>query len=497
MNNEVSFSSPHSLQALNKVKWLINKVLPKGQFAKGVSVLVTGTASTQLLLLITAPILTRIYSPEDFGLLAVYAGILSTITVIVTLRYELAIPLPEDDKEAASITLLSFGVVVFISSVTAILTFYFSREITQLLNVPKLQPYMWLLPIGVLLSGFYQTLNYWAVRKKYFTDIAKTKVTQSVSQTVIQLTVFKLGALALLIAQVVGQTAGNVRLGLLALKHHKNTFTTLTKQDLKNSLVRWKRFPIYSSWSGLFNTAGSQLPPILFAALFSPVIAGVYLLARRVLQMPMSLLGGAIAQVFFSQSADAKRQGTLAPLVYKIHSRLAKFAMPIMLVLIFAAPKLFALVFGNKWIMAGEFAQWMAPWLYLVFITSPLSQLFSVLEKQSQGLIFQAVLFVVRIGSLLVGSLIGDVLFTVALFSLGSALCWIGFLWWIIKASGNTYADIIKPTIKAFSVSIILVSPLIYSFLVPTSFTVWLTTLLTTGILIAIYYLRMLRKVWN
>lgn len=180
--------------------------------------------------------------------------------------------------------------------------------------------------------------------------------------------------------------------------------------------VRYKRFPLYSTWEGLLNTAGTQLPPLIFAIFFGPAVAGLYSLANRVLSIPMSLIGSAIGQVFLSNAAEARRNGTLGTLVLNLHTKLAHLGLAPALLLALTGPDLFAFVFGANWRQAGEFARWMAPWLYFVFTLSPLSTLFAVMENQKEGFAFQVILFVVRLAAIFIGSVILDISGTVILF---------------------------------------------------------------------------------
>ncbi|WP_018866775.1 MULTISPECIES: oligosaccharide flippase family protein [unclassified Thioalkalivibrio] len=419
------------------MKERLKRLLPKNRFARSVSVLAGGTAAGQIIVVAASPILTRLYSPEDFGLLAVYAGLLGILGVIASLRYQLAIPLPESDEEAASVVVLSLLVVLGMTAVSAVIVWIWGGPITATLNTPALEPYLWLLPIGLFLIGVYQVFNYWAIRVKAFPAIARTKLTQALSMVGVQLGGYALGPVALLLGQVSGQAAGTSSLGLLAIRRKWATFRKVRLTDIRWSASRYRRFPIYSSWSGVFNKTGTELPAILFAALFSPAVAGIYMLAHRVLAMPMSLLGKAIADVFFSSASKANRDGSLATLVSGIHTKMAHIAMPPALLLLLLGPDLFAFAFGDPWRQAGQFAQWMAPFLYIQFVTSPLSTLHSVVEKQAQGAFFHVVLLMVRVVGLSIGGLREDVMLAVALFSIGSALCWVGFLLWLLSLSGS------------------------------------------------------------
>jgi O-antigen/teichoic acid export membrane protein len=485
----LSVANHHNMIA--KAKNQLRRLLPTNAFARGVSVLVGGTAGAQILLVLAAPILTRLYTPEDFGLLAVYASLLALIGVISSLRYELAIPLPEDDVEAANVAVLSLLLVVISTLLTSILVIMLGTPIANLLGVPVLANYLWLLPLGILLTGAYTVFNYWSVRTKRFTTIAKTKLSQALATLAIQLAAFKLGGIALLLGQVAGQGVGTTSLARPALA--VPAFRQVSWGGIKYAAVRYRRFPIFSSWEGLSNTAGMQLPPMMFAALFSPAAAGLYALANRVLSLPMSLVGSAIGQVFFANAAEAHRAGKLGPLVQQLHAKLAHIGFPPALLLMLLGPDLFAFVFGENWRQAGEFARWMAPWLYLVFVSSPLSTVFSVTEQLKQALAFQLILLVSRVGAIVLGAWLGDLMLTIILFAGVSSLCYLGLLFWIAHLAGNAPRTMIQPTLRAAGIAFFCAVPVLASLAMADALAnVWLYALLLSLLLIAGRYWQLL-----
>jgi O-antigen/teichoic acid export membrane protein len=473
----------------------LRRLLPKNTFARGVSVLVGGTTGAQVLTILFAPLLTRLYSPEDFGLVAVYAGLLALIIVISSLCYELAIPLPEEDEEAAHVVVLSLLIVLGTTLLSALAVLFFGDAIANTLGVPVLAGYLWLLPVGVLLGGAYNVFNYWSVRTKAFTRIAGTRLQQALATLAIQLTAFKLGGVALLFAQVTGQSVGTASLTRPALA--KPAFKQIRWSGVKAVAGRYRRFPVYSTWSGFGNTAGLQLPPLMFAAFFSPAAAGLYALANRVLTLPMSLVGSAIGQVFFSNAAEAYRQGQVGPLVAQLHAKLAHIGLPPALVLVLIGPDLFALVFGEDWRQAGEFARWMAPWLYLVFVSSPLSALFAVMEQQKQGLVFQMILLIFRVPAILFGAWLGDLELTIMLFAGASALCWLGFLFWVARIAGNAISTMLRPTLNATGIALVCAVPVMIGIgLDNISPFAWLYALAITVVLIVTRYWFLLKTAY-
>lgn len=421
---------------------------------------------------------------------------LALLTVVCSLRYELAIPLPQDDIEAANVVILCLLLVVVCAFLSGLLVAFLATPVTSYLGVPVLASYLWLLPVGVIVAGGYTVLNYWAVRTKQYGTVARTRISQAVAMLVIQLTAYKLGGLALLLGQVAGQGTGTVSLAQAACG--APAFRQVTWVGIRHAAARYKHFPLFSTWEGLSNSAGVQLPPLLFAAFFSPAAAGLYSLANRVLSLPMTLVGNAIGQVFFANAAQAHRDGKLGPLVAQLHAKLAHIGLPPALLLMLLGPDLFGLVFGQTWRQAGEFARWMAPWLYLVFVSSPLSTLFAVTETLKQGLAFQIILLLSRVGAIGVGAWHGDLMLTVMLFTGVSALCWLGFLFWVARIAGNTPGTMIMPTLSAGALAVLCAAPV---FVAKASDSgdayLWLYALAISLMLIAARYWQLLRKAYS
>lgn len=456
-------------------------------------VLVGGTAGAQLLLVAASPILTRFYSPQDFGLLAVFSGLLSLIGIVASARYELAIPLPKSADEAANVAGLSLLIVFGTALLTMFAVFFFDSWIGYALGVPELASYSWLLPLGVLASGTYNVLNYWSTREKHFNLIARTRIRQAATTIVIQLSAFKLGGGALVFAHVAGQSVGTVSLAKPIVG--RSTLRAVRWRSVLQAAIRFRRFPLLSTWAALFNTGGSQLPPLLFATLFGPVAAGLYVLANRVLSLPMSVIGAAIAQVFLSNAPKARREGRLGPVVADLHGKLAHIGLPPAIVLALTGPDLFGFVFGSEWKQAGEFAQWMAPWLYLAFSSSPISTLFAVMEKQSHALVFQAMLLAVRLLAILHGASTGDIMTTVALFSILSAACYFVLLIWTMFLSGNHLWAMFSPMANALFIGWVCALPIIVVYaLEEFNVDLWLGALVGSLLLIGIRYVHLFRK---
>src|SRR6476620_5964900 len=197
-------------------------IVPGGMFWRSVVTLASGTAIAQLLLALAMPVLTRLYTPADYGSLAVYSSTLTVLLVVASLRYEVAIPLPEDESAAASLLALTVALLTGMAAMLSLLVWLGGDAFVDLFRVPALRPYLWLVPVGLFGAGMYQALSYWAIRRRAFTRIARTKLSQGIGQVVSQIAlgIARAGAPGLLIGDVIGRVAGGGGLALLAMRDH-------------------------------------------------------------------------------------------------------------------------------------------------------------------------------------------------------------------------------------------------------------------------------------
>jgi O-antigen/teichoic acid export membrane protein len=471
----------------------MRKLFPKNGFARNVSILVGGTAAGQVLVILASPVLTRLYGPEDFGLLAVYASLLTIGNVLTSLRYQVAIPLADDDQEGMCVVALSLVVVFALSLITVPFVLIFKDDIAAVFNVPGLADYLWLLPLGLALAGTYQVFNYWALRVRGFSIIARTKLTQAIGTLLIQIGMYSLGSVALLLGQISGQASGVTTLGALALRQRVRLFRAVTLADIWRVANRYRRFPLFSTWGTAFNIVGRQLPALLFAALFGPMVAGLYALSQRVMAIPSRLIGRAIGDVFFSEAAT--RKDNLGQLITKVHTKLTHIAVAPALLLVLVAPQLFALVFGAEWETAGRFAQWLTPAIYMAFVVSPLSRVFSVLGKHVHEIIFQGALLAVRACGLFIGAWLDEPMVGVALFAIGTAICYLVFLVWLSDTCSIKLWDLWGETVSAIGWAVLSTSPVIAVWLTGVGRDYWLLAFVLATAGIVATYMRLFRVV--
>jgi len=429
----------------------------KTSFAGDVLKLVTGTTFAQLLAILAAPILTRLYAPDAFGVLTLFVSITGILGVIACLRYELSIMLPEKDEEAANLLGVSLAFVILISALTIPLVWLGKGPVIRWLNAPGLAPYLWLVPVMVFIHGIFLALNYWNSRTKHFGRLSIARVTSSLTTVTGKLGAGLMGyavAGTMISATVAGQAVATSVLGGQIWRDDREIFLkSIRWKEMRKGIVRHKKFPLLSSWSSLMNTISVQLPPLLLAFFFSSTIVGFYALGYRLLSMPMSLIGSSIAQVFFQRAAEAKKRGTLHSVVRNTFIRLiALGAFPLILIMI-GGKDFFSVIFGSQWAEAGIYAQILAPWILLVFFSSPISTLFSVLEMQGAGLFFNSMLLITRVASLVIGGLTGSILLALLLYAGTGTVMYGRLCLYLLNKSGLTarswYRDVCKVVINA------------------------------------------------
>jgi O-antigen/teichoic acid export membrane protein len=393
--------------------------------------LVSGTGLAQIIALLAAPILTRLYAPEAFGVAAIFAAITGILGVLACMRYELSIVLPDNDREAANLLAVSLSFSVLMTALTVPLIWYGGPELLQWAKMPELAAYLWLVPVTVLIHGLFTALNYWNTRTKHFTRLSIARVTSALASTSgslgAGLSEHATGG-ALIAASISGQAvATTVLVGQIWRDNGRFILSSITWRKMWAGIKRHRKFPLYSSWSSLLNTASWMMPVVMLGAFFSPIIVGFYALGFRVLQTPLSLVSGALSQVFFQRASVARLNGTLPSLVEELFRRLLIVGVLPCLILTFLGEDLFILIFGEDWAEAGFYTQLLAPWALIWFISSPLSTVYIVLEQQHREPVIQGTILVTRVTALAIGGYLGDPRLAVLLFSLGGIFAY-GYL---------------------------------------------------------------------
>ena len=480
-------------QEKGRIAGFIRSKLPTGKFARGVTLLAGGNALGQILMLAASPILTRLYTPVEFGLLALYMSVTVIIQVALSMRYELAINLAKSMREAMAILKLCLLFVALFTVATCAFVVSSRDWFATTLGAPELAQYLWMLPISVLFIGSFNALNFWCVREGEFSVIGKARLKQVLASLIVQIGGASLGPAALIGGQVANQSVGMISLGKKPLRMPEFKAASIT--DMQQALIRYRRFPLYSTWASILNRSSLQLPTFFFVILFGPAVAGFYAIANRVLKAPSGIFIGAINNVFLKSAASAHREGNVRELTLTTFKNLTIMTLPPLLILALIAPELFTIVFGEKWSIAGEFARWMTILVFFTLITSPLTALFVVYEKQSHDLVFQIVLTLARAVALYVGALIGDSVVAVMLFSVFSGMCYAGVLVWVGKQIGSGVIPMARDIMRALAIALAMSAPIIAANLFGITNNLRILAIGLSLVLCYVHLLRLVKKI--
>lgn len=375
---------------------MINKLKPKSEFSRNVLTLMTGTTIAQAIPIAISPILTRIYTPEDFGVFALFIAITAILGTVANARYELAIMLPKKDEDAINIFALGFIITCFISLILLILVVIFNDYFTKLLENEEISFWLYFVPITVFFSGLFNILNYFNNRKKNYKDLRNATILKSIVLAVVQLSIgfIKSGASGLISGSIISNMFANIKLAKNILKD-KILVSKISKIKMIALAKRYKDFPKHGMASSLFDNLSLQLPSILIPKIFSFSISGYFFFANKIVNLPSALISGSIGQVYLQKITENKNNGIeIFPIFKNTITKLFFIALPITIIGYITSPYIFPLLFGEKWKISGEIAQYLFLIFIIRFCVSPLSNSFIPALELKKAALWQYLYFI-------------------------------------------------------------------------------------------------------
>ncbi|RLD52573.1 MAG: hypothetical protein DRI94_02685 [Bacteroidetes bacterium] len=382
----------------------IKKYINKSEFVSNSLTLFTGTTVAQIIPVLISPLLTRLYTPGDFGVLALYMSFASILAVFATGRYEMAIMLPKKDSDAVNVFSLSLIISMFVSIIVLLLVVFFHDTITLWSGNKRISPLLYFLPLSVLSLGAYKSLNYWFNRNNKFKNIAVSKVVATSSNSAISLAsgVADNSGYGLIFGWILGQFSSMLFLLRKMLIDYRESFRYINKVKIIAFLRRYKKFPIFDTWSELLNVLSVQLPIIILTYFYGETITGYYSFAYKILLLPFSLLAFSMGQAFFKKANELKNEGKdVAVFTFGVFKKLVLISFIPLAVIGFFGDFIFPFIFGKEWLIAGNYSRVFSLWIFVIFISSPLTNIFAIYEKQRTNLIFNLIMILSRIGLLI------------------------------------------------------------------------------------------------
>ncbi|MNM55594.1 colanic acid exporter [compost metagenome] len=421
------------------------------KFLRSVLVLASGTLISQLIILVTLPLVTRLYTPAEYGTYSIYLSVIGILLMLVSFSYESAVTLPEDDKTASSVLGLCLIICSGVSVVSGIAIFLLQQPLSVWLQDRDLPHYSLLFAISLFFGGCYQILNYWLIRKKHYRKLARTKYTQSIGQVSSQITLslFHFGPLGLIAGDILGRFGGLLPQWKQWRSDMRQNSIRLKWPDLRESAYRYRRFPQLSLASNMLNSVVIYLPTIWLATFYGVHVAGWFALGQRILGSPMTLIMSSIRNVYLAESSEymISNPGKMRPLFLKTVRHVFVLGLAIIAVFFTIGPAAFSFLFGDEWRESGDYIRILSMMYLSQFVANSVGSTIDVMERQELHLYREIIRTLIITSALVLGLYTNQTPEMVILFfSLASTLGYVlhlGLSWLSIRKyeSGGLSAE--------------------------------------------------------
>jgi len=417
--------------------------------------LFSGTMVAQGMSLLLAPVLSRLFTPEDFGLVALYLGILSVLSVITTAKYEQAIMLPRHEMDAVRICWLVMGITTLVSLATCLIVVLFNKPLALLSGNPGISPWLYVLPLSLFLHGLTQTATFFANRRKRFGLMAAATVAQYTLLNAVRVAAgwVQSSYNGLISGQLAGQAIAAAYMSAGVYKDIRQTGngrTIINHRISMEGIMQQARiyigYPKFNMPLNFTNNLSGSLPIFMLTWGFSPAIAGLYAFGYTFVFRPIGLFSQSTLQVLSQKIISDHHHGiAVYPALRKLAGRLLLAAILPATVLTIAAPALFAFAFSEEYRMAGTFLQYLSPYLVMVFVTSPLAFVPELFFRQKKAMAIDMVYLLLRFAALAMGIYLKNVYLAMALFGAFSTLVVSYNLYWYLSLARQGDNKLSKP----------------------------------------------------
>lgn len=382
--------------------------MAKGFLSNAIA-LISGTSVAQLIPLLASLVLTRLFTPEDFGILALFVSLSNILNSFSTGRYELAIMIPESVRSSYNIFLLTLILVSGFSAFYLLTVILINLLGIQFVSFEQLGFWLLLVPFYVFLFNIHGSLRYLCLKLDDFWVVSKATMIRALVLALVSIGIGLVlsGPTGLLLGQFLAVLFGN---GLLVRSVRKNIDlkNDYSRSEILSVAKRFVNFPKFSLPAGVFNTLSYDMLKMLIGSVFTTYILGLYSFIDKILGAPSVVIGNALGQTFFKSASDLRiNSKSIIGLFDKLSVSLFLVGVILYSIIYFIAGNWFGFIFGEEWIVAGRYAQILTPFLFIRFIVSPLTNINNVMETQKFGLFWQFGKFLVAISSILYAQHIG------------------------------------------------------------------------------------------
>jgi len=411
----------------------------KGTFLRDLSIVMTGTATALLISFAMMPIVSRFFTPADFGIYGSYSAVLGVLAGGVTLQYAQAIVLPKHKEESINLLFVSVLAVALVFTAVAIFLLIFPRTSQNVINAPNGLFLVFLL-IAVIVTGLNQTFQAWCIRVKAFKHTSASQAIRSISSVIIWITAGfgHLGAIGLVLGAILADILASFNLWRIVKSDLKASLSSVAWKKMKQMAHEFRDFPMFAAPQNLTNALSVGLPVLLLGYFYGIGIAGAYAFGVKIIQTPMALLLTPLRQVLLQKANESNNQGgNLYSLFMRITGGLIIVALVPFVILFIWSPQIFSIIFGDEWVEAGIFARWLLLWNLAGFSYVPAVIIARILRKQRNLFLFDCLLLLTRTAVLVFGGMYFTSLTTVISFSVVGFIfnvILIGWIWSLLHS---------------------------------------------------------------
>ncbi|MBB2777139.1 UNVERIFIED_ORG: O-antigen/teichoic acid export membrane protein/glycosyltransferase involved in cell wall biosynthesis [Comamonas terrigena] len=405
----------------------IRKPLVDSQFFRSVSSVVGGTVLAQAIPILGTLVLARIFDPASYGVFSAWLGGVFLLAVVLTCRFESSLAVQEDGHTRENAVVFTISTVVLLSLAAGFLLFIGGVLSFEVLSRFPLALILTAIPAAATLA-IAQTLLNWAAADGRYRHLTMMRVSQAALIVIFQIAAGLLfpTATSLAIGYFMGAMAGCV-VGFRMMSIRRSIWSIDFMQAMTDFWQRNRKFPMFSLPADALSTATAQLPVILVASRFGMDAAGLLAMALRLLGVPMALLSASVLDVFKRHAGKAWRERGECRSEYLHALRiLIVIAAVASLIIAISAEIFFEIAFGNGWVGAGSMALWLLPRFAVGFVASPLSYMVYIANKQHIDLVWQVVLLVMTLATLLIFDNIDSALL---IYGFGYSILYLFYLW--------------------------------------------------------------------
>ena len=406
----------------------------KSSGVRNFSKLLSANVMAQVIGLVVYPILTRMYAPEDFGLLNLFLSIGGVLAILSTAEYYYAIVLPKEEKDAESV--LGVGLLcLVVTTILICLSVAFAKPISLLFKSPNLASYYWMMPLYVFALGAWNLLNYWYIRQKKYNPISYYQVSQNILSAGGKLGmgwggVFQGG---MIYSVVIAPLLSLVNSWVGARKTLLPALRRISWREVGEQATVYRNFPCFVLPRSFVNMLAGQMPVLLLTPFFGGEAVGFLSLAILLGYTPIGTITRAIYQVMYQHTMEQVHgQKPIGWIFRRFLLTASAIIIPVFVGLWFVLPDLTAWLLGSEWHVSGEYIRWMLPWLYVSLLSCSINYLFDVFMKQKWGLFFEVILAVMRVAGLCIGVWAGNFMLAIICYSLLTALALVVQIVWML-----------------------------------------------------------------